>query len=56
MIYRKLVKLVPYVLPVFGCILVSAAAFVVALPLGLLVAGIGAFFMEWRIDAERGTK
>lgn len=43
----------PFVLPVSGCILISASAFVVALPLGLLVSGIAVFFIEWRMSAER---
>lgn len=53
MTFKRLAWVLPYLLPVVGCILISAAAFVVALPLGLVVAGVGAFFMEWRIDAER---
>jgi ABC-type phosphate transport system permease subunit len=53
MTLKSLGWLTPFVLPVTGCILFSAAAFVIALPLGLAMAGVGAFFMEWRIDAER---
>lgn len=43
----------PFVLPVLACILISASAFAVALPLGLFVSGIAVFFVEWRIGAER---
>ena len=53
MTFKSLSKLAEYALPLLACILVSAAAFVVALPLGLVTAGVGALFMEWRIDAER---
>ncbi|HET7846159.1 MAG TPA: hypothetical protein VFL72_01625 [Acidimicrobiia bacterium] len=56
MTIKRLSWLAPYVLPVTGCILFSAAAFVVALPLGLAVSGVAAFFMEWRVDAERSLR
>lgn len=45
--------LVPFILPVLGCILIAAAAFTIATALGLLVSGIAAFALEWRIDAEK---
>ncbi len=56
MTFKKLAWLTPYVLPVAGCILFAAAAFTIALPLGLAVSGAAAFFMEWRVDAERSLR
>lgn len=56
MTFRQLSKLLPFVLPVLGCILIAAAAFTVALWAGLLVSGVAAFFMEWRVDAERSQR
>lgn len=53
---EKFAGIFPYLLPVLGCILISTAAFVMYVPLGLLVSGIGTFFMEWRIDAERSRR
>ena len=56
MTFKKLSWLSPYVLPVAGCILMASAAYVVALPLGLLVSGVAAFFLEWRVDEERSRR
>ena len=53
MTFKKLARLVPHVLPVAGCILVSAAAFTFALWSGLLVAGIGCWLIEVNVEAER---
>jgi len=52
MTVKKLMKLVDYVLPVSGCILVSAAAFVVWLPLGLLAAGVACWCFEGYTEWE----
>lgn len=43
----------PLVLVVMGLILISAAAFVIALALGLFTAGAGCFLLEWHLEAER---
>jgi hypothetical protein len=44
------------ILAITGCILLTASAWSVALPLGLAVAGASFFFLEWRLDAERDTR
>jgi hypothetical protein len=56
MTLRQLEWLLPFILPVLGCILIAAAAFVIHPALGLLVSGIAAFVLEWRVDAERGPR
>lgn len=43
----------PLVFVILGLMLISAAAFVIALPFGLFTAGGSAFFYEWRSGAER---
>jgi hypothetical protein len=53
MTLSQLRLLVPFILPVLGCILIAVAAFLVHPALGFLVSGVAAFFTEWRIDAER---
>lgn len=52
MTFKALRVLLPFVLPVLGCILIAVAAFTVTLWAGFLVSGVAAFFMEWRVDAE----
>ena len=39
----------PVLLTITGVLCLSAAAWLVAVPFGLAVLGIGAFVMEWRI-------
>lgn len=56
MTFKRLAWLTPFVLPVAGCILIASAAFTVALWAGLLASGVAAFFLEWRIDAERSQR
>ena len=56
MTLKALAWLVPFLLPIAGCILMSTAAYLVAPALGLLVAGASMFFMEWRADAEKGQE
>lgn len=56
MTFKRLAWLVPFVLPVLGCILISTAAFFTDPRLGYLVAGVAVFFLEWRIDAERSQR
>lgn len=53
MTLKRLAWVLPYLLPLLGCILVSAAALVVALPLGLLVSGVACWVAEWHIETER---
>lgn len=42
--------LAPYLLPIIGLILVSAAAYSVSLEAGLATTGLSAFIMEWRVS------
>lgn len=41
------------ILPCSGVILFTLAAWDLARPLGLLVAGVSCFFIEWRYDSSR---
>lgn len=56
MTFKRLAKLGPFLLPLLGCILISTAAFLTDPRLGFAVAGVAAFFTEWRIDAERSQR
>lgn len=42
------------ILPVSGVTLFTLAAWDLARPLGLLVAGVSCFFIEWRYDHTQG--
>jgi hypothetical protein len=45
--------LLPFILPVFGCILIASAAYLVAPPLGLAVAGLSCFGIDIHMDMEK---
>lgn len=49
-VFSRLRPAIPVLLVVAGLALLSAAAWTVALPAGLAVAGVSAFVLEWRIS------
>lgn len=48
-VFSRLRPAVPVLLVIAGLALLSAAAWTIALPAGLAVAGVSAFVLEWRI-------
>lgn len=48
---RKLLR--PELLSVAGLGFLAAAAWVIALPLGLAATGIGLLLIEWRLDGKQ---
>ncbi|MGR6923099.1 hypothetical protein ACU635_53345 [[Actinomadura] parvosata] len=48
-VLSRLAPAVPILLVIAGLALLSAAAWVIAAPAGLAVAGLSAFVLEWRI-------
>lgn len=48
-VLSRLAPAVPVLLVIAGLALLSAAAWTLAVPAGLAVAGLSAFVLEWRI-------
>lgn len=48
-VIARLRPAMPVLLVIVGLALLSAAAWTIALPAGLAVAGLSAFVLEWRI-------
>ncbi|GAA2209330.1 hypothetical protein GCM10009850_047880 [Nonomuraea monospora] len=48
-VLSRLAPAVPILLVIAGLALLSAAAWTIAAPAGLAVAGLSAFVLEWRI-------
>lgn len=47
---RKAVRVIgPVILDVSGLAFISAAAWVIALPLGLVISGLACFVLQWRL-------
>lgn len=48
-VFTRLRPAIPVLLVIVGLALLSAAAWTLAVPAGLAVAGLSAFVLEWRI-------
>lgn len=54
-VLARLTPAMPILLVIAGLALLSAAAWTIALPAGLAVAGLSAFVLEWRITGGSKT-
>lgn len=54
-VLARLTPAMPILLVIAGLLLLSAAAWTLAMPAGLAVAGLSAFVLEWRITGGSKT-